>query len=352
MSAYIEALIIYILCACLYITPGLDTMQIILSIGAFTIMCFQFIVQSNKSLTIYGILSVLICIFQPDFMIFLPVLSYIPFYKKSYTVVCVNTLLLSFSFIESLNYVNHYIFIIHALSLYLAYRNCKCQELKQAILTLRDNSVEKENILKKDNAHLIASQNDEIYIATLQERNRIAREIHDNVGHMLSRSILQLGALLAICKDDTLKPHLQSLKDTLDTAMNNIRESVHDLHDESVDLEQSIRNMVEEFSFCPIDYTCDISKRVPKEIKYCFIAITKEALHNVIKHSNASKVTIFIKEHPGFYQLLIEDNGTSSKNGDGSGIGLSNMEDRVKAIRGPLHISTEKGYRIFISVPK
>ena len=47
------------------------------------------------------------------------------------------------------------------------------------------------------------NQDYEIYLATLKERNRIAREIHDNVGHMLTRSILQLGALSVINKDET-----------------------------------------------------------------------------------------------------------------------------------------------------
>ena len=62
----------------------------------------------------------------------------------------------------------------------------------------------------------------DIHAATLKERNRIAREIHDHVGHMLSRSILQLGAILAINKDEKLDIPLRGLKDSLDTAMNNI----------------------------------------------------------------------------------------------------------------------------------
>ena len=49
---------------------------------------------------------------------------------------------------------------------------------------------------------------------------------------------------------------------------------------------------------------------IPKEIKYSFIAITKEALNNVMRHSNANEVKILAREHPGLYQLIIEDNGT------------------------------------------
>ena len=49
---------------------------------------------------------------------------------------------------------------------------------------------------------------------------------------------------------------------------------------------------------------------VPREIKYGFIAIVKEALHNIVRHSDASKVKIVMREHPALYQLIVEDNGT------------------------------------------
>ena len=80
------------------------------------------------------------------------------------------------------------------------------------------------------------NQDYEIYLATLKERNRIAREIHDNVGHMLTRSILQLGALSVINKDETVGEAINDLSGTLNTAMTSIRSSVHDLHDDSIAL--------------------------------------------------------------------------------------------------------------------
>ena len=88
---------------------------------------------------------------------------------------------------------------------------------------LRDDIAEKNMQLASQNIKLAEAQNSSIHIATLKERNRIAREIHDNVGHMLTRSILQTGALQIINKDDRLKEPLKELKDTLDGAMTNIR---------------------------------------------------------------------------------------------------------------------------------
>lgn len=90
-------------------------------------------------------------------------------------------------------------------------------------------------------------QDYEIHLATLQERNRIAREIHDNVGHMLSRAILQMGALQTIHREEPLHGQLMQINDTLGEAMNSIRESVHDLHNESLDLKQALFDICKEF---------------------------------------------------------------------------------------------------------
>ena len=57
-------------------------------------------------------------------------------------------------------------------------------------------------------------------------------------------------------------------------------------------------------------------------MKYCFISITKEAFANIMKHSNATKVQLILREHPGLYQLCIEDNGTDVFDPGKSGIGI------------------------------
>ena len=139
--------------------------------------------------------------------------------------------------------------------------------------------------------------------------------------------------------------------------MDNIRSSVHDLRDESVDLNAALNELVQQFTFCPVRLQYDMSRQIPKNIKYCFLSITKEAMNNIVKHSNATRVQITVKEHPAFYQLLITDNGSVKAPEDMTevttgGMGLQNMRDRVEALHGILHISDQQGYRIFISIPK
>ena len=125
----------------------------------------------------------------------------------------------------------------------LWYRSASYEKLSQNYKKVRDDGIEHNLLLKEKNKTLIEKQNYEIYAATLKERNRIAREIHDHVGHMLSRAILLTGAMKTVFRDPSAKEPLSQLEDTLNTAMNNIRESVHDLHNEAVNLRETAENL-------------------------------------------------------------------------------------------------------------
>ena len=231
----------------------------------------------------------------------------------------------------------------------------QCEKLAEEYRKIRDDSMELNLKLKEKNQNLLKNQDYEIYTATLKERNRIAREIHDNVGHMLSRAILMVGAMKAVNREGNLEEPLEQLEGTLHTAMTSVRESVHDLHDDSVNLKEVLLSLTEANTFCPVSLSYDMGYVIPREVKYSFIAIVKEALSNIAKHSKADRVDIVVREHPGLYQLIIEDNGCGAKETDGeekTGIGIRNMQDRVAALGGRIQITAEKGFSIYITVPK
>ena len=252
------------------------------------------------------------------------------------------------------------------LAFFLWYHTRQYEILIRNFRQSRDDSEEHALLLSEKNKALLEKQDYEIYAATLRERNRIAREIHDNVGHVLSRSILMTAACKTINKNEALDPLLGNLEESLNGAMNSIRSSVHDLHDDAVNLEDAIKGLVKDFTFCPVTLTYDMSRQVPREVKYSLISITKEGLSNVMRHSNADSVNILLREHPALYQLCIEDNGTlGSKIPDiqtdadsnkmetvSGGMGLSNIRDRVKALGVTVQITQEKGFRIFVTIPK
>ncbi len=224
---------------------------------------------------------------------------------------------------------------------------------KRQFFDARDMLSQENMELSEKNKLLTRKTNDAVSIAVLTERNRIAREIHDNVGHMLTRAILQMGAVEIINTQEKLKEPLSMIRSTLDDAMTNIRQSVHDIHDDSIDLkfasEDCIRTFPENFSV-RLDY--DITEDIDKDVKLCILGVLKEAVSNIIKHSNGDKVHIIMSEHPGFYKLSVTDNGKGGviKN---SGIGLSNMKSRVKEFNGILEITPAKdSFRVYMTLPK
>lgn len=223
--------------------------------------------------------------------------------------------------------------------------------------SMRDASMEHDMLMEQMNHQLIEKQNAQIYNATLKERNRIAREIHDNVGHMITRSILQVGAIGVINTDERLKAPISDLKSTLDTAMDSMRKSVHDLYDESVDLRQALAKLKPTDSAFAFSLEYDCEDDVPRDVKYAFIAIAKEAVNNAVKHSNGDEIRIIVREHPAFYQLEIMDNGTSADerklSGEtGDGIGIKNIKERVAAIGGTMRIKADDGFMIFVTLMK
>lgn len=242
-------------------------------------------------------------------------------------------------------------------ALCLAHRTKKLRKLEQSLMRLRDDSTEKNLLLAEKNRALAEKQNYEIYAATLKERNRIAREIHDNVGHLLSRSILLTGAAKTISTETAVAAVLDNLEHSLNQAMTSIRTSVHDLHDESINLQEAVQGLISDFQFCSVTLDYDMEYEIPRDIKYCLISIIKEALSNIARHSNATQASITLREHPALYQLCITDNGTQLKSSfllqdSSSGIGLANMKDRLAPLHGNLQIHTEKGFRLFITIPK
>ncbi len=240
------------------------------------------------------------------------------------------------------------------LSCLLAWMTVTYEHLHHRFIHSVDWHTEKQLELEEKNHALLAKQDTEIYAATLKERNRIARDIHDNVGHLLSRSLLMTGAIQTLNTSDKLCEPLSQLDATLNQAMNSIRDSVHNLHDEALNLENTTKQLVTDFQFCPVDLSYDMGYEPPTAIRYAFLSITREALANIIRHSNADHVRIVMREHPSLYQLEIGDNGTriNAPFSENHGLGLTNMQERVTKLHGTMRLYTESGFRIFITIPK
>ena len=309
-----------------------------------------------KAFQILEILTAALCIaclFRSEFVIFVPIVAYELVSLGQWrglaavsaaAVIRLGVLLQNLTFTRMGVVCCGCIAVMYLVSVLIAVRSAKMTELSDKLRTTRDSAVEHSNELMLKNRRLIAS---------LRERNRIAREIHDNVGHLLTRTLLQMGAICIINSDEQLKEPLESVRQTLDGAMSAIRKSVHDLHDESVDLEASIRKTIEPLrNGREVFLDFDATNALEPNVKYCFAAVVREAVSNIIKHSNSTQVRVIVREHPKIATLMIEDNGTGASL-ESSGIGLESIRERVDALGGIVNISAEKsGFKIFVSIVK
>lgn len=217
-------------------------------------------------------------------------------------------------------------------------------------------------------ADIAEERSQSVRMATLNERTRIAREIHDNVGHLLTRAIMQAQAGRAVADatgDATASQGFGALHGTLDEAMTMVRRSVHDLADDGTDSAAQITDAAHAFGMATPGFTVTLSNEItdaPAPVTHCFATVIRESLSNVVRHSDASTATVTLRDFPAIWQLVIEDPGPVKAMADRHdesegeamrGMGLADIDSRVRALGGmascgPYH----DGWRVFVTVPK
>lgn len=241
------------------------------------------------------------------------------------------------------------ILILSTLSLYLSQSTYRIDKALRENRSVRDNLKEDTLYLKKYNEQLKLDKEKNIHIAILTERNRIAREIHDSIGHAISSSILQVKAL-KIVSDENMDEPLTLLQDTLNNGMNDIRKSLQDLRDESFDLKNKIEILIDETPSLNINLIYNMDKELEYNLKFDILSIIKEAMTNTIKHSNATKLHISLFSQPGFYSIIIEDNGSKTPSFASKGIGLDYMHETANKYDGLFNYKFKNGFKIHLTL--
>ena len=195
-------------------------------------------------------------------------------------------------------------------------------------------------------------------MAHLSERTRIARDIHDNVGHLLTRAIMQIqaGRVVAQSKgDQSTERILDDVGKTLDEAMTTIRRSVHDLEDEGTDFASQMEDASSEASMgrLKVDLNNGI-ETAPAPVCRCLATIVREALTNTVRHSSARSAQVILRDLPAFWQMVVQDDGGSQQSQpDSRGMGLADMEARARALGGTANSGPNRqGWKVFVSLPK
>ena len=195
--------------------------------------------------------------------------------------------------------------------------------------------------------------------AMLQERNRIAREIHDAVGHNLTALRIQLENALLFCQSDPQKTetYLQTSQQLAATALTEIRQSVSTLRSAPLQgrsLLLALETLFQKFQRQingDFVYEVKIVAFVDSEVGLTVYRLVQEALTNAVKHSQANQIKLQIQDDVDTLWLIVEDDGVGFNPAQKTtGFGFTSMRERVFALGGRLYIVSAPGQGCQINV--
>lgn len=212
-----------------------------------------------------------------------------------------------------------------------------------------------------ENARLYRETRD---MAVLEERNRMAREIHDSLAQGFTGIVLQLEAAeQAIQQDgDRVQYHLNKARELARDSLSDARRSVWALRPQALEtlpLAEAIARQLQQFGRDGgIEVTFDISgdgRALPGEAENTLLRIFQESLTNIGKHAGAGRVDVVLSFEEGLVRLDVTDNGAGFEPARPSsgGFGLISMRERARLAGGDLDINSEpgKGTRISVTIP-
>ncbi|AFY78375.1 Response regulator receiver domain protein,histidine kinase [Pleurocapsa sp. PCC 7327] len=200
-------------------------------------------------------------------------------------------------------------------------------------------------------------------LAMLEERNRIARDIHDSLGHALVALNIQMETALALWKNDPEQAYtfLVEAKQLGSEALQAVRQSVSDIRTDPLQgqlLEGAIAALVREFhQTTGVLPECQINLSHPlsNQIDTVAYRIVQEGLTNICKHAEATTVRIELQTTPSGLLLVLQDNGKGFRVDERyTGFGLQGMRERIAGLGGELKIVSEPGAgcRITAKIPR
>lgn len=199
-------------------------------------------------------------------------------------------------------------------------------------------------------------------LAAVQERNHIAREIHDSLGHTLTAQNIQLQTAVKLWQHNPHKaqPFLEQAQRLAATAMQEVRRSVRALREDTREqppLKEAIASLVDDFhqgTGIAVSTQINLHHCVPPSRIKVLYRTVQEALTNISKHAQAKQVEIRANTTPSQVMLVVEDDGQGfNSNEHSTGFGLQGMRERVAATGGRLQLETEPGAgcRITVELP-
>jgi signal transduction histidine kinase len=194
------------------------------------------------------------------------------------------------------------------------------------------------------------------------ERKRISRELHDDIGQRLSLAASEVALLASQQSESTpvFVNRLDALRDELDCLCSDIHEMSHDLHSyklQHLGLKSALKDLCRKISqpgFRVDLYADDFEEPASKDVALCLYRVAQESLKNALKHAHTSIAAVTLTKLDNTFYMTIQDSGKGFNEGIPSrGLGLLSMNERVKLVHGHfrLHSLQGRGTEIWVEVP-
>ncbi len=200
-----------------------------------------------------------------------------------------------------------------------------------------------------------------------EERSRLARELEEGVGQLLANAVFELASCRYLLETESpaVADGLTALQTELEQGLADVRQLVADLDPPSIlgnfGLVAGLRRYLERYeAHTGIQLTIDvraITERLPATVEVAIFRIIQEALENVRRHAQASRVEVGIYEEDERLIFSVTDNGVGLRpenvGSRGRSLGLVSMHDRAELLQGRLRLRSdaEQGTQLILSIP-
>ncbi len=215
---------------------------------------------------------------------------------------------------------------------------------------LRQNEIQYQQIQEQNQALEQYSRQIE-QITLLEERNRMARELHDTVGHTFTTVVMGLDAVAYLLDSgsDRARDKLEVLRELTRNGLEEVRRSIHQISptEDDATLVMQLSRISNEFA---VHTGTQVRMgvvgeefEVPKMVRLALVRCLQESLTNAKRHGHAACVEVKLVYGKGGVELLVEDDGNGAPEHTKAGFGLTSMKDRMDALQGELVFRTRPG---------
>ena len=250
--------------------------------------------------------------------------------------------------------LNILVFIVYMIILM---RNQMKENARIALLNIQLETANAK--LKEMNAQLQDYAQMQEKMGETKERNRIAREIHDTLGHTMTGLSAGIDACIAMIdfSVDETKKQLNKISKVARQGIQDIRRSVNKLRPDALEhlnLEAAMEKMMEEMmevSDVQIRYECEVPalKFNPDE-EDAIYRVVQEGITNAIRHGKAANIDVHIKKENKWLVLSIQDDGVGCEEIK-SGFGLIHIRERIQMLNGEVTYDGSHGFHIVAKIP-